>query len=126
MLGPPVARAAPPIARPATTVAPRPAAIGAPRPATTVAPPVAPPVAPQPAPAVAPPVAQVTPEAAVVLADRRLVYRGRINDLWIDFGKSRTAPTKHDLADALRAVLDGKAVSEPVTKSVGCYIHDLK
>ena len=76
--------------------------------------------------------ASVTPEAAV-LAPRtaggrhdQLVYRGRINNWYVDFGKARAAPTQHDLADALDAVLDGRPVSNATTEAVGCYIADLK
>ena len=67
----------------------------------------------------------VTPEAAVFDAERRLAYRGRIDDLYVDFGKSRPRPTQHDLADAIQAVLEGTAIAEPFTKAVGCYISDL-
>jgi len=32
----------------------------------------------------------------------------------------------HDLRDALDAVLAGKAVSNPVTQAIGCYIPEKK
>jgi len=70
--------------------------------------------------------ATVTPEAVLFDARRRVVYRGRIDDLFIDFGKSRPEATTHNLADAIAATLDGRPVAEPVTKAVGCYIADLK
>ena len=70
--------------------------------------------------------AEVTPEAVVFDATRTIAYRGRINDLYVDFGKARSEPTSHDLADALTAVLAGEQVAEPVTKAVGCYIGDLR
>jgi thiol-disulfide isomerase/thioredoxin len=69
--------------------------------------------------------ATVTPEAVVFDANQEIVYRGRINDLYVDFGKARQAPTTHDLADALEAVVAGEPVALPVTKAVGCYIADL-
>jgi hypothetical protein len=53
------------------------------------------------------------------------VYHGRIDDRFIDFGKSRTQPTTHDLSSAIEAVLAGKQVSSAVTKAIGCYISDL-
>jgi hypothetical protein len=68
--------------------------------------------------------ARVTPEAAVFAAGRRLVYRGRIDDRFVDFGKERPAPTRRDLEEALEALLAGKTVSIPVTKAVGCYIPE--
>ncbi len=69
--------------------------------------------------------ATVTPEAVVFDAERKIAYRGRIDDLYVSFGQARPAVTTHDLADALVAVLAGKTVAEPVTKAVGCSIGDL-
>jgi cytochrome oxidase Cu insertion factor (SCO1/SenC/PrrC family) len=70
--------------------------------------------------------ATVTPEAVVFNRDWKLVYRGRVNDLYVDLGTARPAATKHDLEDAIVATLAGVPVAEPVTKAVGCYIGDLK
>lgn len=70
--------------------------------------------------------ATVTPEAVVFDAQRQIVYRGRIDDLFVDFGKSRTVATTHDVAEAIEATLAGRPVAEPVTKAVGCYISDLQ
>ena len=58
--------------------------------------------------------------------NRRMTYRGRIDDLYVDFGKSRPEATTHELADALSATLAGEDVVEPVTEAVGCYIGDLR
>src|SRR6185437_5094618 len=41
------------------------------------------------------------PEAAVFDASGRLLYHGRIDDLYVDVGKSRTAARTHDLEDAI-------------------------
>ncbi len=70
--------------------------------------------------------AQFTPEAAVFLSDRRMVYRGRIDDRYIDFGKARPMPTTHDLEGALQAALQGTSIANPATPVVGCYISDLR
>ncbi len=67
-----------------------------------------------------------TPEAAVFTSGCRLAYRGRINDQYIDFGKARNQASTHDLADALDAILAGKAVAQPKTEAIGCYISDLR
>lgn len=67
--------------------------------------------------------ATVTPEAAVV-AGGRVAYVGRIDDRYVDLGLERPAPTTHDLADALAAVLAGKPVARPTTQAVGCFIAD--
>ena len=67
--------------------------------------------------------ASVTPEA-VIVAGGRVVYRGRIDDRYVDLGIERPAPTQHDLADALAAVLAGKRVAHATTQAVGCFIAD--
>ena len=69
--------------------------------------------------------ARVTPEAVVFDAGGTLVYRGRIDDRYTDFGKARARPNRRDLKLALEAVLNGDAVAAPETRAVGCFIADL-
>jgi hypothetical protein len=69
--------------------------------------------------------ATVTPEAAVFDRDGRLVYVGRIDDRFVDFGKARAAPTRRDLIDAIEATLAGRPVEPARTRAVGCFIPDL-
>ncbi len=66
--------------------------------------------------------ATVKPEAAVLSPKGELVYRGRIDDIYADFGKKRARPTSRELKDALDAVLAEKPVAVARTKAVGCYI----
>jgi hypothetical protein len=68
---------------------------------------------------------RVTPEAAVFSPDGRELYRGRIDDRFVDFGKERPAPTQRDLDAALRSVLDHAPMASRETLAVGCYISDL-
>jgi hypothetical protein len=68
----------------------------------------------------------VAPEAAVFDGRGHLRYHGRIDDRWIAFGKSRQEATRHDLELAISEVLEGRAVSVPETKAVGCYLADLQ
>ena len=70
--------------------------------------------------------AQVTPEAAVFDDKRRLVYHGRIDNLYQDFGHVRKTATTHELADAIAAAIAGKTLSGNATPAVGCYISDLE
>lgn len=70
--------------------------------------------------------AQITPEAAVFDAGRKLVYHGRIDDLYVDIARARTAPTTHELADAIQAALNGKNITLESKPAVGCYISDLE
>jgi hypothetical protein len=75
--------------------------------------------------------ATVTPEAAVFVpvagkADWKLIYHGRIDDRYVDFGKSRPAPSVHDLQNAIDAALAGRAVTPDHNKAIGCFIADLR
>jgi hypothetical protein len=44
----------------------------------------------------------------------------------VDLARSRPAPTTHELDDAIRAALVGKAVAKSEIRGVGCYISDLE
>jgi len=66
---------------------------------------------------------QVTPEAAVFDGNHHLLYHGRIDDLYQDFGRARPAATTHELDDAIQAALSGKT-PPPNTPGVGCFIAD--
>ncbi len=70
--------------------------------------------------------AQVTPEVAVFDASGQLVYHGRIDNWFQDFGKARSTPTTHELDDAIQAVLRGKKPEVTTATGVGCYISDLE
>ena len=73
--------------------------------------------------------AKVTPEAAVFVLGQsaaRMVYRGRIDDQYVDFSKARPAPTTHDLEDVLEAIVRGRTVIAQNTRAVGCFIQDLR
>ena len=63
----------------------------------------------------------VTPEC-VVLQQGKLIYRGRIDNRFVAFGKMRPAPTSHDLENVLEAVSKGKTVARKFTKAIGCFI----
>ena len=66
----------------------------------------------------------VTPEAAVFDHAGGLAYHGRIDDKYVSLGVERPAATRHDLADALAAVLAGHAPAEASAPGVGCFIAD--
>ena len=70
--------------------------------------------------------AQVTPEAAVFSPSGRMVYRGRIDDRFVAFGKTRSGPTTRDLEQVLEAVLEGNQVTNRTTPAIGCFIPDLQ
>jgi thiol-disulfide isomerase/thioredoxin len=62
-----------------------------------------------------------TPEAVVIDGERRLRYRGRIDDQ-VRLGGVRKEPTRRDLVAALEAVLAGRDVERPQTDVDGCLI----
>lgn len=73
--------------------------------------------------------ARVTPEVFVVAKNSKaedgssVLYRGRIDDLFVAPGKKRTVVTSHDLRDALEALLAGAAPATRETEAVGCVIE---
>jgi hypothetical protein len=70
--------------------------------------------------------AEITPEVAVFDHDRHLVYHGRIDNWYVEFGRPRPAPTTHELENAIDSALAGKSMTPSGVKGVGCYISDLE
>ena len=66
---------------------------------------------------------EITPTAVVTDARGNVRYRGRIDNLYINIGRTRQVVTRHDLTEALDAVLAGKAVPQPHTEALGCYVE---
>jgi thiol-disulfide isomerase/thioredoxin len=72
--------------------------------------------------------ARVTPEVAVLDADQsnaatlRVLYRGRIDDRYIQIGQQRPSATQHDLERAIVDVLQHQPVQPPDGPPVGCGI----
>ena len=64
----------------------------------------------------------LTPTAVILSPAGELLYRGRIDNRYLDFGKYRDAGVKPDLRLALDAVIAGKPVAEKYTKSIGCAL----
>jgi len=66
--------------------------------------------------------ARSTPEVVILGSDGRELYRGRVDNRFVAYGKTRFQATEQDLSEALNEVLDGKPVTHPVTRVVGCAI----
>ncbi|REK18829.1 MAG: thiol-disulfide isomerase [Planctomycetota bacterium] len=62
-----------------------------------------------------------TPEVFLLDGDRKVCYRGRIDDQYV-VGRQRDAATREDLALAIEELLAGKPVSQAVTEAPGCFI----
>ena len=69
--------------------------------------------------------AEMTPEVAVIGDDGKIEYRGRVDNLYADYGKRRRRVTVRDLRDALDALVSGKPVKRPRTEPIGCFIPPL-
>lgn len=69
--------------------------------------------------------ATTTPEVWLLDENRTVLYHGAINNWAIALGKTRNTVTAHYLSDAIRAYQEGKPVSVPETRPVGCFINDL-
>lgn len=67
--------------------------------------------------------ARWTPEVFVLDTLGRVHYRGRVNDLYVSLGKHRPKPKRHDLRDAVAALLAGQAPPDSVTQAIGCPIE---
>lgn len=59
-----------------------------------------------------------TPDIFAYGQDRRLAYRGRLDDSW----KNEKLVKRRELAEALEAILAGKSVKSPQNPSMGCSI----
>jgi len=67
---------------------------------------------------------RVTPEAAVFSTDGKLLYHGRINDWYTEFGRTRREPTTRELDTAVAAAVEGKPVATASEPAVGCFLPD--
>jgi peroxiredoxin len=67
--------------------------------------------------------AKVVPEAFVINNDGKILYRGRIDDWMYAVGKKKPSITKHELQDALNAVVNHQPVKVTETKAIGCIIE---
>lgn len=73
--------------------------------------------------------ATTTPEAVILLpqgGELHEVYRGRIDDRYLELGRERPQAMHHDLEEAIRAVLADKPVPQPGGPPVGCSIMPLQ
>ena len=71
---------------------------------------------------------RVTPEAAIFVPAPdavHMVYRGRIDDRYLDFGSMRPEPTTHDVERVLNLVLSGGPVAYETTTAAGCFIPEI-
>ena len=66
--------------------------------------------------------AEITPEVFVENCSGKVVYSGRIDDLFFKIGKRKNVITSPDLENALKEIKSGKPVTTSKTQAVGCKI----
>jgi len=67
--------------------------------------------------------ATITPQAAVLSPEGKVLYLGPIDNRVVDFGKSRPQATESYVRMALDATLAGKPVPVATQHSIGCSIN---
>jgi thiol-disulfide isomerase/thioredoxin len=70
--------------------------------------------------------ARSTPEVVILSPSGQKLYRGRVDNRFVEPGKTRYQPTENDLDEALGAILRGKAVPHAVTRTIGCAIPGIE
>jgi tetratricopeptide (TPR) repeat protein len=68
----------------------------------------------------------VTPEVALTDDRGRVLYRGRIDDRYVDIGIDRQRATRHEFEDALQAVVENRNVPAATAPPVGCIVADFQ
>ena len=67
--------------------------------------------------------ASVTPEVFLVNSSGEIVYRGAIDNWFVEVGKQKEIITEHYLSEAIESVLANKPVKVSRSKAVGCIIE---
>jgi hypothetical protein len=70
--------------------------------------------------------ATVSSETAVFSPGGKLEYRGRIDDFNAALGVPRQHATRHDLRDALDALVAGRSIANTRTEAIGCFLPTRK
>ena len=66
--------------------------------------------------------ATVTPEVIITGANETILYKGRINDAYLQPGQRKHIYANNDLAAALENITNGREMPKPWKRAVGCYI----
>ncbi len=66
--------------------------------------------------------ATISPEVFVI-QNKKIVYKGMIDNWFFALGKKRQIITEHFLKDALKAIVSGEEIKVKKTKAVGCYLQ---
>ncbi len=64
----------------------------------------------------------ITPEAMVLSKEKEIIYRGRINNLYLSPGKKNHQSNKLDLRDAIFTAINNGIPKSIWPKAIGCFI----
>jgi thiol-disulfide isomerase/thioredoxin len=67
--------------------------------------------------------ATIAPECFLMNNNGKIIYQGRIDDLYYSPGRKRKVITSHDLEDAIKNCVAGKIQMTRSTKAIGCIIN---
>ena len=67
--------------------------------------------------------AKITPEVFVLSQEGKILYRGRIDNLFPAIGRKRTNATTHELQDVLSAIVNNASIQVKESEPVGCFIE---
>lgn len=68
----------------------------------------------------------ITPEVLLVSDNGELIYRGLVDDYFVEFGKHKNEAQKHFLKDAIDSYLANEPIITTRTTPIGCFIESEK
>jgi len=67
--------------------------------------------------------ARVTPEVFLLNKKAKVLYRGAVDNKYVELGKSKPLPNQSFLSESVREFLADKTIRNPKTEAVGCIIE---
>lgn len=68
--------------------------------------------------------ATITPEVFLLDNNRKILYKGAIDDWVVSLGQKKAAPENNYLENAIRHYTDHQVIVPSVTKAIGCFINE--
>jgi hypothetical protein len=65
---------------------------------------------------------KVTPEVVVLGPENEVLYKGRIDDFYVEIGRHKSTTSQHFLKTALSSLQNGQKPIQPFVPPVGCVI----
>jgi len=68
--------------------------------------------------------ATITPEVFLLDSNRKILYKGAIDDWVVSLGQKKAAPENNYLENAIRHYTDHQVITPSVTRAIGCFINE--